>query len=234
MWKNWHSNNFEKQEVEKPMSQIPYILAAISDLKIFKIIFLGHKLLDANKILKKTQHLFFAKNWCGPATPLRKTSSSNYRNMKIFRWKLKFSRWSIIYCTSTTIPCSSQVNVSYNYSLSFPFSTWGENLFILVQLVVVVMQYYHYTGNSLLCLLTPLLIPSISLFLTTLPHHLLALCLTSAIPLMALSKVGIVKWSFYQFQFSINFSASFQNSKSFILYNILMNNLINSGAHMKF
>ena len=32
MWKNWHSNNFEKQKVEKPMSQIPYILAAIDVL----------------------------------------------------------------------------------------------------------------------------------------------------------------------------------------------------------
>ena len=29
MWKNWHSNNFEKQKVEKLMSQIRYILAAI-------------------------------------------------------------------------------------------------------------------------------------------------------------------------------------------------------------
>ena len=27
--KIWHSNNFEEQKVEKPMSQIPYILAAI-------------------------------------------------------------------------------------------------------------------------------------------------------------------------------------------------------------
>ena len=33
MWKNWHSNNFEKQKVEKLMSQIRYILAAIDDGK---------------------------------------------------------------------------------------------------------------------------------------------------------------------------------------------------------
>ena len=33
MWKNWLSNNFEKQNVEKPMSQISYILAAINALE---------------------------------------------------------------------------------------------------------------------------------------------------------------------------------------------------------
>ena len=30
--KNWHLTNFEKQKVEKPLSQIPYILAAIDDV----------------------------------------------------------------------------------------------------------------------------------------------------------------------------------------------------------
>ena len=39
MWKNWHSNDFEKQKVEKPMSQIPYILAAIDENIVLDLLF---------------------------------------------------------------------------------------------------------------------------------------------------------------------------------------------------
>ena len=81
------------------------------------------------------------------------------------------------------------MNVSYNYAQALPFSTWGESFFILLQLIVLLAQYFHYTSNKVLLLTTPVLVPALTWVLTTLPHQYLALGLTASIPLMALSKV---------------------------------------------
>lgn len=88
------------------------------------------------------------------------------------------------------------MNVSYNYAQSLPFSTWGESFFILLQLIILLSQYFHYTSNKVLMLATPLLVPALTGVLTTLSHQYLALGLTASIPLMALSKVLQIKSNF--------------------------------------
>lgn len=90
----------------------------------------------------------------------------------------------------------AMVNVGYNFSMGFPFSTWGENFFILAQLIIILVQFFHYTGNNTLKLLTPLAIPALSLVLTKLPQQHLALGLTAVVPLMALSKILQIKSNF--------------------------------------
>lgn len=88
------------------------------------------------------------------------------------------------------------VTVSYNYAQSLPFSTWGESFFILLQLIILLSQYFHYTSSKVLLLVAPVLIPTLTWLLTTLPHQYLTLCLTASIPLMALSKILQIKSNF--------------------------------------
>ena len=85
---------------------------------------------------------------------------------------------------------------SYNFAQKFPFSTWGENFFILLQLIILLAQYYHYTNNPALSMIVPLLVPAISFGLTQLPVDTLAVGLSLTIPLLALSKVLQIKTNF--------------------------------------
>lgn len=88
------------------------------------------------------------------------------------------------------------VGVVYNYVQELPFSTWGENFFILLQLTVLLGQYFHYTENSIFLFLTPLLIAAFSWLLSVLPLQYLALVLTASIPMLAFSKVLQIKSNF--------------------------------------
>lgn len=91
--------------------------------------------------------------------------------------------------------CAAVV-VVYNYVQELPFSTWGESFFILLQLTVLLGQYFHYTENSLLLFLAPLLIAGFSWLLSALPLQYLALALTASIPMLAFSKVLQIKSNF--------------------------------------
>jgi len=88
------------------------------------------------------------------------------------------------------------VNVAYNYKLEFPFSTWGESFFIALQLIIMLAQFFHYTDRTTFALLTPFLVPGLCFGMTHLTKDILALLLTSSIPLMALSKIFQIKSNF--------------------------------------
>ena len=47
-------------------------------LRLTEYVFPGHKLLHANRILKKYPNLIFAKNGCGPAMPRRVAKIFNF------------------------------------------------------------------------------------------------------------------------------------------------------------
>ena len=88
------------------------------------------------------------------------------------------------------------VNVAYNHKLEFPFSTWGESFFIGLQLIIMLAQFFHYTERKTFALLTPLAVPALCFGMTLLTKDILALLLTSSIPLMALSKIFQIKSNF--------------------------------------
>ncbi|XP_068686582.1 mannose-P-dolichol utilization defect 1 protein-like [Montipora foliosa] len=46
---------------------------------------------------------------------------------------------------------------SYSAAKGFPFSSWGESLFMSVQTTFLVVVYFYYTNKVLLCVLFPLL-----------------------------------------------------------------------------
>lgn len=39
------------------------------------------------------------------------------------------------------------INLAYNYQRGNPFSTWGENFFLLVQTIVILALMFHYSGG---------------------------------------------------------------------------------------
>eukprot|EP00116_Pleurobrachia_bachei_P008628 sb/3468890/ len=90
----------------------------------------------------------------------------------------------------------AMINVGYNYAQQFPFSTWGENFFILIQLIIILIQLFYYSDRTLLALICPLVIPALSLGISKLPTEHLAIGLTAAIPLLALSKLMQIKANF--------------------------------------
>ena len=67
MWKNWHSNNFEKQKVEKLMSQIRYILAAIDAVIISTSInsaaTFGRDLQNVNTLKKSKKYAYYTYHY---------------------------------------------------------------------------------------------------------------------------------------------------------------------------
>lgn len=50
---------------------------------------------------------------------------------------------------------------SYSVAKGFPFSAWGESLFMSVQTTFLVVMYFYYTKKAVLCVLFPVLYGSI-------------------------------------------------------------------------
>jgi len=46
---------------------------------------------------------------------------------------------------------------SYSFAKNFPFSAWGESLFMSIQTTLLVVMYFYYTNKPLLAVLFPLL-----------------------------------------------------------------------------
>ena len=72
---------------------------------------------------------------------------------KIIQSKSAAGLSSLAWILST---CSTTLSISYNMRMGNHFSTWGESLFVGVQVVFLILLKRHYDGNSLLGSLTGL------------------------------------------------------------------------------
>ncbi|KAH8924239.1 mannose-P-dolichol utilization defect 1 protein, partial [Atractiella rhizophila] len=79
--------------------------------------------------------------------------------------------------------------VSYNVRNKFPFSTYGENLFLFIQNIIIMTLILHYTKQYSPILFLVLLVPIISFFFSPLlPSAILTSLVALSIPLSLSSK----------------------------------------------
>lgn len=81
---------------------------------------------------------------------------------------------------------------AYNYANGFPFSTWGETLFIAVQVVILLSLMLYYNNQMKYAFAFPPVVAFAVWILSSgvLSMNALTYCQTTALPIMLLSRVS--------------------------------------------
>eukprot|EP00731_Ephydatia_muelleri_P030236 Em0021g759a len=81
---------------------------------------------------------------------------------------------------------------AYNYANGFPFSTWGETLFITIQVIILLSLMFYYNRQTTYALAFPPLVAFAAWILSSgiLSMDALTYCQAATLPIMLLSRVS--------------------------------------------